>query len=222
MRRLRLLVAVLVLSNCALGVFSVFLLRKLDQDYTVLFDQTLPLMSQLRAAGRENTDAYRALVTGLVEVDPALCAEATIRARQALSRGRAARVRLAQSPVLRQKPGLLNEMEEAGAGFEAIAENLLPRLTAEASPASERIHFELLEKALERSRAANRALQDYVEERSQALSDTISGEVRTRSALVLGVASWPLQMGGLIAVVVVVVLVGMFIMLRRIGADDGP
>ncbi len=222
MRRLRLLVAVLVLSNCALGVFSVFLLRKLDHDYSGLIDQTLPLMSQLRAAGRENTDAYRALVAGLVETDPALCAEAATRARQALSRGRAARIRVAQSPVLRQKPGLLNEMEEAGAGFEAIAENLLPRLSADATPASERIRFELLEKALERSRAANRALQDYVEERSQALSDTISGEVRSRSALVLGVASWPLLMGVLIAVVVVVVLAGMFVMLRRIGADDGP
>ena len=221
-RRLKLLVAVLVLSNCLLGIFSVFLLRKLDRDYSDLIDETLPLMSQVRLAGHANTDAYSALATGLVAKNPKLCAVAAQRAQLALRAGHAARSALTKSAILRQKPELLRELGAAAADFEAVAGEIIPQVAADVHAASEPALFARLEAALQRCRAINRQLLDYVNARGQKISDDFSAEVRTRSVVVMGVAAWPLLLGVTITVVMAVVLIGMIIVFRRIGADDGP
>lgn len=221
-RRLKLLVGVLVLSNCVLGVFSVALLRKLDRDYTALLDQTLPLIAQIRVVGRENTDVYRALVAGIVESDAKLCAESVQRAGKALERGRTARAQLLKSPTLQEKPGLLKEMADATAAYDDVARGIMAKLSPEMTPADQNASYNQLEQALERCRNSTRLLQEFVDARSQAISDSVSAEMRSRSNLVLGVAGWPLVIGVLIAIMVAGVLIVMFVILRRIGADDGP
>lgn len=221
-RRLKLLVGVLVLSNCVLGVFSVALLRKLDRDYSDLLDQTLPLIAQIRVVGRETTDVYRALVAGIVETDAKLCAESVRRAGEALDRTRTIRAQLMKAEVLKEKPELLKEMADATATYDEIARGIMAKLSPEMTPADQNASYNQLEQGLERCRKSTRRLQEFVDARSQAINDNMSAEVRSRSNLVLGVASWPLVIGVLIAVMVAVVLIGMFLILRRVGADDGP
>ncbi len=221
-RRLKLLVGVLVLSNCVLGIFSVSLLRKLDHDYSDLLDQTLPLIAQLRVVGRESTDVYRALVAGIVETDAKLCAESVQRAAKSLARAHAARAQLLKTGVLKEKPEMLKEMADATTAYDEVARAIMAKLSPEMTPADQNASYNQLEQALERCRRSTRQLQEFVDARSQAISDNVSAEVRSRSRLVLGVASWPLLVGVLVAAMVAVVLIGMFFILRRVGADDGP
>ena len=85
----------------------------------------------------------------------------------------------------------------------------------------ERLRFERLEVALERSRNINRRILEYVESRGQALNDQLTAKVRGRTALIMGMASWPLFMALVIAAAMAFVLVSMFVMLRRLGVDEG-
>ena len=220
LRRLKLLMAVLVLSNCALGVFSVYLLNRLDRDYSVLIDETLPLMGGIRAVARAQTDAYRAIVAGAVARDPKLCAEAAQRARREIGRAHTARLQLAQSEILRQKPEALRELNGSGAELEAMADELIPKISTPDAGADEPARLPRLDAVLERCRGINRQLLEYVDARGQRINDDFSAGVRHRSALVLGLAGWPLLLAVAVALVVGVVLLGMVVIFRRIGAED--
>lgn len=221
-RRLKLFIGILVLSNCLLGLLSAMLLRKLDSTYSDLLDQTLPVLSEIRAVGRENTDVYRALVAGIVETDAKLCAASIQRAGQALEHAHAARQQVLNAAILKESPGLLKEMADATAAYDVVARGIMAKLSPDMTPAEQNTSFNQLEQALERCRVSTRKLQEFIEVRSQAISDNVSAEVRSRSTLVLGVASWPVLIGILIVISAAVVLIGMFFMLRRIGPDDGP
>ncbi|MBS0632522.1 MAG: MCP four helix bundle domain-containing protein [Verrucomicrobia bacterium] len=221
-RRLKLFIGILVLSNCVLGLFSVTLLRRLDNTYSDLLDQTLPVLSEIRTMGRENTDVYRALVAGIVETDAKLCTESIQRAGKSLERAHAARQQVLKAAILKESPDLLKEMADATAAYDVVSRAIMAKLTPDMTPAEQNTSFNQLEQALERCRVNTRKLQEFVEVRSQAISDNVSAEVRSRSTLVLGIAGWPLVIGILIVITAAVVLVGMFFMLRRIGADDGP
>lgn len=213
---------VLVLSNCLLGALSVWLLRELDRDYSGLIGETLPLLGKVRAAGRESTDAYRLLVAGFVESDPVQRGEIAARANEAIGRAKQARQDLKDSELAHLNPDLTAELQAAGLEYERVAAEVLQRITAGFALGTERERFERLEAALGRVRNANRVALDFLEGRGQSRSEELSAKVQGRTALVLGVAGWPLVAAAVVGALVAAVLAGMFFILRRAGADDSP
>src|SRR4051794_24997618 len=90
-RQLKTLVVVLILSNIALGVFGFYLLRTIDRNYSVLIDQSIPILNGLQTLTAKASEAMRS-------TNPVLLTEGKVTpdamakdARAAISRGETVR-----------------------------------------------------------------------------------------------------------------------------------
>lgn len=221
LRRWKIFALVLLAALVGVGAFSAYVVRELDEDYSRLFDRTLPLMDELRVVGREEANAFRALVTGLVESEPAPVDHAVTDARESLERIRRLLDRLEKSGVLKERPELLRGIRVANGDYLAAAGDLLPRVAVGNTAQRERVSIENLRVALDRALTSNRVAIQFVESRSQAISDDYTRIVRNRATLLLGIAGLPVAFGTLIVVVVAFVVVAMIWTFRRVGAEDG-
>ncbi len=216
-RRLRLLVVALVVSNLVLGFLSAYLLRRLDRDYSELLDETWPTVQHVRTVGQESTNAYKQIVAGLAESDPARCAAYVKTIDATMARIRAGRVLVVQSELLAEQPPLLADYKTAAAEFDAGVAGIMPRLTPASTVESERGALDKFEASLDRVRTVNQKLLTFIETRSQSISGDFSAGVRQRSFLVLSVAAWPVLIAAIAVVSTLVVVLAMLFMFRRSG-----
>ncbi len=220
-RRWKLIAGVLLAGLVVLGAFSAFLVRQLDRDYSLLIDRTLPLIDEVRAVAREQSTTFRAIVSGLVENEPTEVAAALQQAEGAMARMRRGEAVLLTSDILQEQPDLLAALKQADAAYLAAANDLLPHVTTTSTAESERERLERLRAALERANAVSRQMIQFVENRSQAISDDYSHLARTHSAILFGIAGLPFIIVSLAVIAIVLVILTMILIFRRVGVGDG-
>ena len=220
LRRWKFIAGVLLIGLIGLGMFSAYLVRQLDRDYSLLLDRTLPLIDDIRRVAREQSTVFRSIVTGLVENDPAQVNAAIQQAQAAVDRMRHDEAVLLTSDILQERADLLAEQKKADQAFVAVVTDLLPHVTATATAEDERERLERLRAALEHANAVSRELIQFVENRSQSISDDYSHLARTRAAIIFGIAGLPLLVGTLAALVIVCVIGAVILLFRRYGTED--
>lgn len=220
LRRWKVISGVLLLMVVGLGVFSAYLIRQMDRDYSSLIDRTLPLIDEIRLVSREQSTAFRSIVSGLVENEPGKVAAAAQQARSAMEEMRRGEAVLLASEVLRERPELIEALKKTDAAFLAAADDILPYVSATSTAEAERERLERLRGTLENANATTRQMIQFVEDRSQSISDDFSQFARTRSTILFGIAGLPVVVGSLAAIAIVLVIVAMLIIFRRTGLDD--
>ena len=221
-QQLKLLVLVLVLSNIILGLLSVFLLRSLNRDYSLLIDDSVPTMNHIRSIGKEANETFRAVIMGLVNDDPAVCAMAIQRAQHALESEKKNRARVFSASILQEKPALLAELRQTGEAYEQMAASLISRITPNTTTEDERIRINQIQQTVDHySIVVGKAL-DFVESHSRTANGTYSKSVRLRSALMIVLASWPVLVAGLVVTLTVVVVSILLLLFKQADAGDEP
>lgn len=222
LQRLKLLAIVLVLSNFFLGLFSVYLIRRVDRDYSVLIDESVPVLHQLRAAGRENGRAFRGVIKALVTSDAAKCAAAIDEAKDSLRRGERLRSQVLASDALLREPALAREYAESGEACDRTVRDIVQRVTPEDTADAEKDRVERMIVAFDRQSAAGEKLTARVADQAEKDSGRYTADVRSRSVVVLGLAGWPLLVFAAIVVLTVAVVIVMLFVFRQADAGDGP
>jgi len=205
-----------------LGAFSVYLIRRTNREYSILIDDSVPVLHQIRDVDEEAAKVFQALIAGLVTQDPAKCAAALKRANDALDRGKQFRAKILASSFLRQNHALAREYEESSDAYEKEVTALLPRVTPENTADAERYRLEQLQSVYDRFDDVIERMYALVVDRTELTSDQYTAQTRSSSAVVLGLAGWPLLLAASIVVLTVVVVIIMLSVFRRAGFDDGP
>jgi hypothetical protein len=222
LRRLKVLTIVLVLSNFLLGAFSVYLIRRTDRDYSLLIGESVPALYEGRHVGQQMGIVYRSIIAALIAKDPAVCAAQIARARQALTKGKELREQLLQLDMLQKNPSLARELEKAGEDFAQAASDLLPRITPDDTADSERDRLDHMQQLYERHIASLEQIATMAAGHAELSSEAYSDLSRSRSELVLGLASWPLVLAGLIVGLTVVIVLIMLVVFRQAVIGDEP
>jgi hypothetical protein len=221
-RQLKLLVVVLALSNVILGILSVTLLQKLNRDYSVLLDHSVSTMAQIRALGRESGVTFRALIAGLVNDDPLVVAASVERAQHALAREKMLRTAVYASAILKENPALLAELRQSEDAYEQSSAELIARITPNATAEEERGRINHLQQVVDRYSTVVAKSLDFVQCHSQEVNGSYSAGVRLRSEIMLGLASWPLLVAGLIIILTGVIVATLLLFIKQADSGDEP
>jgi len=222
LRRLKALAIVLVLSNFLLGAFSVYLIQRTDRDYSLLINESVPALYEGRHVGQQMGIVYRSIIAALITQDPAVCAAQVERAKQALAKGKELREQLLQLDMLQKNPSLAGELKEAGEAFAQAAAEILPRITPEDSADAERVRLDHMQALYERHIASLEKIATMAAGHAELSSEAYSDLSRSRSELVLGLASWPLLLAAVIVGLTIVIVVVMLVVFRQAVIGDEP
>jgi len=221
-RRLQMLCIVLAISNVLLGFLSAFLLRKIDREYSALIDRSVPVLNEIRIVDKNASKLYEAVIAGLVTPDAAKCAKALARARHYLQRSPLHRNNVLAADFLRLRPDMAAELKNSGEAYEKAIADILPRVTPQNTADAEKDTLEHLEPIFYRYYGAVDKVSDYVEKRTEKLSDDYTGLTNHSSLLVLGIGGWPVVIVGLLVAVTLAVVAVMLVVFRTANVGDGP
>jgi hypothetical protein len=210
------------LSNFALGAFSFYLIRRTDRDYSLLIDENVPALYQSRHVGQQAGIAYRSVIAALLTQDPATCSAQLARVQAALARGDELRAAVLKLDLLRSRPDLTAEYQQAAEDFNLAAKELLPRITPADTVDAERDRIQHLQDLYERVIAVNEKIATVAASDAQAGSDGYSAQSQVRSELMLGLASWPLLVAALIVGLTLIIVVVMLVVFRQAVISDEP
>ena len=212
LRRMNLLVVLLVVSNIATGVFSVYLLRSVDQRYSELVSQSVPALNDLRELMSDTVMAMRSTNPRSFTGPNANGPEALQTARSRLATVQKFRKETLQDAGFAADPADRTAIQAMGEAFEQVAADLSRLYAAGNLAEAVRLREEKLLPAFDRYIAAMGKVADTVEARSLTTSKDYTTKTHSLSTIVLGVAGWPLiVMMGLLLLTVCFVVVLMFV-----------
>jgi hypothetical protein len=222
LRQLKWLVALLILSNVALGVFGFSVLRSIDRRYSDLIGQSVPLLNNLQTLTAQSVEAMRATGSNLLEVPVAARDDAVRHGRQVLLQERTFRLQLMkQLQVVGVTQGR-QKIQEAGDAFTTVATQVIEVAAGGKLEEAKRLRDEKLRPAFDRYLTAVTKAADDVEATSLRTNDDYSAQTGSMSHVILGVASWPvIVIVGLLLFTAVFVL-GLMILFRGREMNDMP
>jgi hypothetical protein len=220
-KRLKLLIVILVLSNLTVGALSFHFLRKVDADYSELIDRSLPTMSHLRGMTTESSLVHRSLTFALSAQRSERRDTYVKTAEDALKRGN--QLVAETLPVLRTDLGAeqAERLQKADATYRASGMAVV-ELLREGNPTEAGVKIRDLRLALDEFMNVVAKLSDNFEQHSQDQNDIVSAEIRTQGTIVLGLGGWPLALLAVLGLVIAVVLILMIILTHRLGSQDEP
>jgi hypothetical protein len=208
LRQLKVLVAILVLSNIALGVFGFYFLRTVDRKYSSLIDQAVPALNDLQTLTAMSMEAMRSTNPTLFGDSPQSRAEMTQRARVALERDRHLRSQALQREWLSRDAEERLNFQNAGNAFSRTATEVIGLFELGQSAEASRQREQSLRPAFDRYVAATTKLADELEVHSLRASSSLTIRTGSISNMMLGLASWPLMiLGALLLIAVLFVMV---------------
>lgn len=206
------LVVLLVVSNVATGIFSVYLLRKLDARYSELINQSVPVLNDMQTLTALTVEVMRSTNPSVVGRAPADSERGLARGRAALERERALQEKLIKRQWLAADHAARIEVERTGAEFSRLAGEFLNQLAGGMTPVLVEAREQKLRPAFERYQTALTVATDVLEAHSLRTNDALSADTGSLSKIVLGVAGWPLiVMIALLVLTVCFVVVLMFV-----------
>jgi hypothetical protein len=212
LRRMNFLVVLLVVSNIATGIFSVFLLRKVDARYTELIGQSVPALNDLRELMTDTVTAMRSTNPRFFVGAGAVPAEALQVTRQRLATEQRFRSELLKQHRFDEAPQDRAAIEAMGAEFARVAAELTRFYAAGSFNEAVRLRDEKLMPLFDQYVAAIGKAADVIESQSLSANKDYTAKTRSLTAIVLGVAGWPLiAMLVLLLLTVCFVVVLMFV-----------
>ena len=219
-RQLKLLVIVLVFSNIGLGAVSFYLLREIDRTYSTLFDQSVPVLSDLQTLTARAVGAMRG-TNGAMLMGPAGAkAEPLERARAEFQADLKLRQKLLKAEWLPGSEQARTEFQVAGDEFSDAGTEVMAAFAAGRNQEAEKIRDEKLRPAFERYLDKTTRLSDVVEAVTGRANDAVSVRAGRFSNIMLGLASWPvLLLIGLLLLTAIFVVVLMVLFRGREMSD---
>ena len=214
LRQLKLLVALLILSNVAIGAFGFYSLRAIDGKYSKLIDQTVPALDELERLTASSVETMRSTNPSLYTESANSRAEMVTRARAALAHNQD----LCQH-ILRREWGLNSDQDErqslrnAGDTFNRTAAQVIDLIAAGQTADANQARETSMRSAFERYLAAAAKSADLLQAECLRTSQTLSARTGSISNIMLGVAGWPVFMliAFMVAVLVMILLIRIFL-----------
>ncbi len=220
LRQLKLLVVVLVLSNLALGGFSFYVLRTLDQNYSELILGAVPLLNDLQGLTAQSVETMRETGPALFNTPANERAAAVQRTELAITADRRLRTAILNRPWRSSLDTTLSVLKVAGENFTKIATDVVHRYATGETAEATRLRDERLRPAFAQYLDATTKAADILEAESLKASEALSVQAGSTSKWVLGAASWPIALlAGLLALTAIFVVVLMVLFRGREMSD---
>lgn len=222
LRNLKRLVAILVVSNIALGVFSVYQLRSVDRRYSELLDHGLPAMNDLQTLTAESVTAMRGTGPNLFSASAKNRLALLQSAQAALDRDRDFRNRLVRGEWLVSNPSGKAVFQKAGDEFTQVSLDVLRLAAAGKMEEASRMRDETVRPAFDRYLDATTKVADLLQADIEQTNVTYTAQTNHLSELMLGLAGWPLLVFGALLLLVAVLVVAMMVAFRGKDLADTP
>jgi len=210
-RQLKILVVLLIISNIILGVMGFVLLRAIDRNYSVLIEQSVPVLSGLHTLTTSASDAMRSTNPALLTEGKHSPAELGNATRDAIARDAAARTNVLKRDWIGQAASERGTIEQTGEIFDRTATKFIGLLETNNTEELGRQREAELRPVYNQYVAAMTRAASLLHSNSLKTSDTLSLRSSGFSRLLLSVGSWPMViLAGFLmftAVFVIVVLV---------------
>lgn len=220
-RQLTWLVAILVISNVGLGFFSFYLLRTMDERYSALIGQSVPVLNDLQTLTARSVDVMRATGPTLLEAPAARHAELLQAGAKHVQVDRTLRSALltAAWPALGQgKEGLA----QAGDAFNAQAQELFRLVSAGEMVAARQFRDAMLRLSFERYMETITETADALKAESLRLNNDYSAKTGSMSRIVLGLSGWPVIAAGGLLLLTGILVLGLMFLFRGREMTEGP
>lgn len=188
MRQLKVLLWVLVTSNIAVGLYSMYALRTLDRQYSELIDQTVPLLGDLQALTAKTSLAM--IGTSPVRFGGADRAAAVETARRAFADEAAHRARLL-SELQPDRRSESQDLRASAEAFNAAGAEYLALLDRSGLAEAGRYREVQLRPAFEHYLWSLERTSNVLKAESDRANDAVSQHAGTVSVVLFGVATWP-------------------------------
>lgn len=220
-RQLKLLVVALTISNIGLGLFSFYLLRSLDRNYSQLLGQSVSQLNRFQTLTARSVDAMRATGPMLLDTKPE-----QLEASLALS-GKAIEIdRLLRDKELSVEwvsdPGPKQEVSETGQRFTTASLDVLQLVKAGNRDEARRVRDATVRPAYDRYLAALTNTADKLEVASLRKNEEYSAHTGSMSAWLLGVAGWPVLVLVVLCLVIASSVITLMVLFRRSEMGDTP
>jgi len=215
-------VLILVVSNLALGCFSVYLLRRIDRTYSSLITGAVPLLNALQTLTAQTIDTMRRTGSGLTATsapDRDLAVTSALQAIASDHRLRSETLRLIWTPSLQTAQ---TELATAGDVFSTAATQVVERFRIESADAASAHRERVLRPAFDRYLSAATKAADLLEAESLRTNEAITSESGRMTTVVLGLASWPLLVGASLALLTTLFIVVLMLLFRGREMENSP
>ncbi len=204
-RQLKWLVIILVLSNIALGAFSVLALRRADRRYSELIQRTVPVLNDMQTLTAHAAEAMVATNPSRLNTMPV---DAFMRdANAALTMESSDRTQVLKGVWLTEAKPERQELEQAATAFATGVRAVLAiEQTGNLAQATAQRDRDL-RPAFDRYIIAITKAADALEAEGRHASDTETKRNSSMSTLMLSFASWPI-----LAVLTLVILTAAFVL----------
>jgi chemoreceptor-like protein with four helix bundle sensory module len=218
LRQLKILVAVLIISNVALGIFAFYFLRTVDRKYSTLIDQTVRPMNDMQELTALIGAAMHSTNPTLFGGSAESRAEMLQRAGLALKHDRDVRNQILQREWLAADSDDRLKFQNAGEAFSKVAEETITLLGSGRTIEAGQQREQFLRPVRDRYVAATTQAADALEAQSRRYNDMLTARTSSLSNMMLGLASWPLMILATLLLVtalfVIVVLLNVFLFRR--------
>jgi hypothetical protein len=214
-RQLKWLIVILLISNIAIGLCSVYALRRADQRYSALIDRTLPVLNDLQTLTASATKAM--VATNVARAALGDVSAFVRQSRGVLQQDSAVRQRVsAKKWLIENNPDRL-KMQSLGEAFTNQAMHVLDLLADGNTTEAVRFRETTLRHSFDQYIDSITAASDVLEAESEKASDAETARTNAASKMVLALAGWPFIAGSVLVLITTVTVVVLMILFRRNG-----
>jgi hypothetical protein len=217
---LKVLVAVLVVSNLFTGILSVYLLCTLDHRYHDLIVQSAPVLNDLQTATATAAGAMRRTDPVFFGPTEDKITSGVKAALVAIEEDQSVRLSLMNKPWLPSSTGERGKVAAAGQEFTRLAGKVVSLFSSGRKDEAVSVRETELRPVFERYQVVTTDVADRLLDETTRLSENYSSESKFSSQVMLSVASWPVLLGAALLLATLVFVVSLLVLFRvRESAD---
>ena len=210
-RQLKILVALLIISNIALGVFGFWLLRNIDRNYSALIDQSVPTLTRLQNLTAAASETMRSTNPVLLDHPDAQPSEIARAARDTIGHDTELRQELLSRDWVKNAQSGQTDIRAAGEAFDRAAADTVQLLEANQITEAQKHRETVLRPAYNRYVTVTSQASQSLRTSSLRESNSLTLHVASVSKMILGIASWPLIILGAFLLFVLLFVISVLI-----------
>ena len=220
LRRLKILVVLLLISNIALGIFGFWGLRELDRKYSTLIGQTVPELNRLQTLTALTAEAMRSSNPALYKGNADERAGAAERAHAALGRESDLRQKALRGNAFAQSGARQMNMEKLGGDFTSISQQVVSLLASGSEEQATQQREQMLRPVFEQYMDATTKAADMLEAQGLRASGSLTERTGLFSTLLIGIAGWPLMLLLAFLMITTVLIVAILVRVRLTPVEE--
>lgn len=187
------LIALFCASYIGSIVCNFYFLRKIDRNYSDLFDRSVPALSQLNKVTASAAYAMHQTYPGLFDKNAPGRASAVQKAREALATATICRIIFLKAEFARLEENDMMELKAAGEGFSSIGNQVVNLYNEEHLADANQVREREFRPTLERYIAVTKLIADKITKIGDQTNDQLTAKTRRTSLALLGLAGWPVM-----------------------------